>query len=159
MNRAWIPAGALAGVSVAGLLALAPLTDSLGTQVDFPNSVPVSQAVSKPPKVSVPVSVNLKTVGKVTTAAFSTRGGQAGALSTSSDNGLVGNPSPSTTSQTQTAARTTVKTATEPAVKPKKTVQRPSSIGTAGESNSNQGFAGGNDSSTGLGEQSGTPGG
>ena len=29
MNRAWIPAGALAGVSVAGLIALGPLTDSL----------------------------------------------------------------------------------------------------------------------------------
>ena len=29
MNRAWIPAGALAGVSVAGLLALGPLTDSM----------------------------------------------------------------------------------------------------------------------------------
>ena len=29
MNRAWIPAGALASVSVAGLIALGPLTDSL----------------------------------------------------------------------------------------------------------------------------------
>ena len=33
MNRAWIPAGALAGVSVAGLIALGQLTDSLGSQV------------------------------------------------------------------------------------------------------------------------------
>ena len=35
MNRAWIPAGALAGVSVAGLLALGPVTDSLSTPVEF----------------------------------------------------------------------------------------------------------------------------
>ena len=37
MNRAWIPAGALASVSVAGLIALGPLTDSLHT----PRVVPV----------------------------------------------------------------------------------------------------------------------
>ena len=40
MNRAWIPAGALAGVSVAGLIALGPLTDSMGTPVPFPTTVP-----------------------------------------------------------------------------------------------------------------------
>ena len=45
MNRAWIPAGALAGVSVAGLLALGPLTDSIGTQVAFPDPVPVKAPV------------------------------------------------------------------------------------------------------------------
>ena len=36
MNRAWIPAGALAGMSVAGLIALGPLTDPLSTPVPFP---------------------------------------------------------------------------------------------------------------------------
>ena len=42
MNRAWIPAGALASVSVAGLIALGSLTDSLGTPVTFSASVPVT---------------------------------------------------------------------------------------------------------------------
>ena len=36
MNRAWIPAGALAGVSVAGLIALGPLTNSLTQQPLLP---------------------------------------------------------------------------------------------------------------------------
>ena len=40
MNRAWIPAGALASVSVAGLIALGPLTDSLGTTVSVPDLRP-----------------------------------------------------------------------------------------------------------------------
>ncbi len=44
MNRAWIPAGALAGMSVAGLLALGPVTDSLSTPVEFATSVPVGHA-------------------------------------------------------------------------------------------------------------------
>ena len=39
MNRAWIPAGALAGVSVAGLIAIGPLlTDSLTTNASFPST-------------------------------------------------------------------------------------------------------------------------
>jgi hypothetical protein len=45
--------------------------------VETPVSVPIAAAVARPPKVSVPVSVNLKTVGHVVTAAFKARGGQA----------------------------------------------------------------------------------
>ena len=51
MNRAWIPAGALAGVSVAGLIALGPLTNSLTQQpVSFPSVVTVS-VPQTPPQV------------------------------------------------------------------------------------------------------------
>ena len=49
MNRAWIPAGALAGVSVAGLIAMGPLlTDSLGTDLPFPTSVATPTAGEHP---------------------------------------------------------------------------------------------------------------
>ena len=48
MNRAWIPAGALAGVSVAGLIALGQLTDSLDSKVDFPSNVTVDSSAAKP---------------------------------------------------------------------------------------------------------------
>jgi hypothetical protein len=157
MNRAWIPAGALAGVSVAGLLALAPLTDSLGTQVEFPTSVAVSTKVSTPQKVSVPVSVNLKTVGSVKTAAFkTTRGGEA-RVDTSSDAGQVAVHVRVTNQPTRTETK---QAPTEQDIKPKKpTPPRRTEIGTAGESNGDQGFVGGNDGSTVVGEQSGTPGG
>jgi hypothetical protein len=135
------------------LLALAPLTDSLGTQVDFPTSVPVSQAVSKPPKISVPVSVNLKTVGRVETAAFKTRGGEAKA-DTSSDTGQVAVH----TYVPKQPAKTETKVKTEADIKPTKPKKaRPPSIGDTGEANSDQGFAGGDQGSTGLGEQSGVP--
>ena len=58
MNRAWIPAGALASVSVAGLIALGPLTDSLGTTPFIPRSVQVNTSASTV-RESVPVSVNV----------------------------------------------------------------------------------------------------
>ena len=45
--------------------------------VEQPTSVPVAASVAKPPRVSVPVSVNLRAKGTATTAAFATRGGQA----------------------------------------------------------------------------------
>src|SRR3954447_21553397 len=54
MNRAWIPAGALAGVSVAGLIALGPLTDSLTPPVTFSSVVTVAapQRTFQPARVS-----------------------------------------------------------------------------------------------------------
>ena len=53
-----------------------------------PASVPLSSSLTKPLKTSVPVAVNLATVGTVTTAAFRTRGGQA--VSTTSANADAG---------------------------------------------------------------------
>ena len=76
MNRAWIPAGALAGVSVAGLIALGPLTDSLSSPVSFPPSVTVKQAASTA-STAVPVRLNKPVVGKTQTAALKPRGGRA----------------------------------------------------------------------------------
>jgi len=168
MNRAWIPAGALAGVSVAGLLALAPLTDSLGTQVTFDPNVQVSPALTKPLRTSVPVSVNLGPTGTVsTTAAYNARGGVAARTSTSSDAGLVGvrvkpkatttTPSaPTTPTETRTAPKAEPKT--EEDIKPKKQQPRQESIGGNSGVNSSEGLAGGNDTATGVGEQSNTPG-
>jgi hypothetical protein len=151
MNRAWIPAGALAGVSVAGLIALGPLIDSLGTNVSFPTSVPVTQ-LGGTSKTAVPVSVNYKQVGKTQTAALSTRGGEAAAeAATDSTEGLVGYRR-----RVVVATKTPAKTATT--TKPKKTVKRQASIGTAGESNGDSGLAGGSNDTTGLGEQAPTPG-
>jgi hypothetical protein len=163
MNRAWIPAGALAGVSVAGLLALAPLTDSLGTKVEFAPIVPVSPSLTKPLHVSVPVSVNLQTVGSVTTsAALKTRGGAAKS-NTGSDTGTVAvrirpnTSSPAT--ETKAAAKTVTQAPTESAIKPKKTPARPKSIGGTSGANGDAGLTGGNTGTTGVGEQSNTPGG
>jgi hypothetical protein len=152
MNRAWIPAGALAGVSVAGLIALGPLT-SLDTAVPFPTSIPISQA-GKPSKGAVPVNYSVPgPSGTTATAALrGGRGGQAAASSpTSSDTGYVGYRREVTTRQTP--AKVVV---TTPA-KPKKVVKRPTSIGTTGEMNSSSGLAGGSNSSTSHGEQAATP--
>ena len=77
MNRAWIPAGALAGVSVAGLIALGQVTDSLNTPVSFQSSVAVT--TPKPSASAAPVSFPASVVGKTTHAAL-TRGGQAVAV-------------------------------------------------------------------------------
>jgi hypothetical protein len=149
MNRAWIPAGALAGVSVAGLIALGPLTDSLGTTVSFPTSVPITQS-GKPSKGTVPVNYNVSgAAGKTSTAAL-THGGQAAAVPpTSSDTGYVGY-------RREVATQEAPAKVVTPA-KPKKTVKRRQSIGTTGETNSSSGLAGGSDGSTSLGEQAATP--
>lgn len=94
MNRAWIPAGALAGVSVAGLIALGQLTDSLGAPVTFDSSValpPVNvQHTSKP----VSVKIDRGAVGSTSTSAALNidRGGPASAANPilSGDSGSVG---------------------------------------------------------------------
>ena len=164
MNRAWIPAGALAGVSVAGLLAMGPLTDSMSTPVSFPQAVTVVQpATSAKQSSSVPVSLNLKSaVGSTETAALKTnRGGQASASTTSGSEGQVAlklhsQVSTHTATVTQSTTTTTTNTATPPA-KPKKVVKRLQLIGTVGETNSDSGFASGSSGKTSTGESSPTP--
>jgi hypothetical protein len=150
MNRAWIPAGALAGVSVAGLIALGPLTDSLGTKVSFSPSVAgVSQTHSNAGTKVVPVSLSVKeAVGDVRTAALnSSRGGESAVTATSGDDGLVGYRNSKVT-----AKPTTTRPVTPPKAKPKKTPKRQALIGTSGEQNGDTGLAGsdsGGNSSTG----------
>lgn len=164
MNRAWIPAGALAGVSVAGLIALGPLTDSLNTQVTFPVSIPAAPQTgpSKAP-ASVPVSYNAGLVGTTSTAAVTTRGGKSAAtVSANSDAGFAGYQKfHSTSNSTATATATRDTTATPPppaAATKKKSVKRQTSIiGTIGEQNGDSGLAGGSKGTTSLGEQSSTP--
>jgi hypothetical protein len=161
MNRAWIPAGALAGVSVAGLLAMGPLTDSMSSPVSFPQPVTVAQpsTVAKQSS-SVPVSLTVKSaVGSTETAALRTnRGGHASAFTTSGSEGQVALKLHSQVStHTATAVtHSTTPTATPPA-KPKKVVKRLQSIGTVGETNSDSGFAGGSGGKTSTGESSPTP--
>jgi len=159
MNRAWIPAGALASVSVAGLIALGPLTDSLGTQVSFHPTLAVTTPAAGQTRV-LPVSVDRGVSGTTATSVSAAlkvvrRGGEAtlAAATPSGDVGQVGFKR--TTSPSQTRAATTVK----PTVKPKKTVKRASSIGANSGPNGDNGLAGGGSgSSTSVGAQSGTPG-
>ena len=160
MNRAWIPAGALASVSVAGLIALGPLTDSLGTQVSFHPTLAVTTPAAGQTRV-LPVSVDRGVSGTTATSVSAAlkvvrRGGEATVAATtpSGDVGQVGYKRNSPSSQTR-AATTTVK----PTVKPKKTVKRASSIGANSGPNGDNGLAGGGSgSSTSVGAQSGTPG-
>lgn len=155
MNRAWIPAGALAGVSVAGLIALGQLTDSLNAPVGFPGAVSVD-AQTQPHTTAVPVNLDLGQVGKIARLSL-TRGGQAAATTSNEDSGLVGfKKTPATHSNTASA---TVRTTHAPAVK-KKVVKRATSIGADSGPNTDQGLAGGGASSSqsGPGELTGTPG-
>jgi hypothetical protein len=156
MNRAWIPAGALASVSVAGLIALGPLTDSLGTQVSFHPTLAVTTPTAGHTRV-VQVSVDLGASGTTATdtaALKVVRGGEAtvAAATPSGDVGQVGFHHTSSPSQTR-AATTTVE------AKPKKTVKRAASIGGNSGPNGDNGLAGGSSgSSSTSGGVSGTPG-
>jgi hypothetical protein len=155
MNRAWIPAGALAGVSVVGLIALGHITDSLGTPVTFSPSVAVTTPNASRGSV-LPVSVDYGQRGSTRTAALQ-RGGRAAVTSTNSDAGLVGfKRAPAT--QPNSLAPTTP-TATPPPAKPKKTVKRQTLItGATSGPNDDQGLAGSHSGGTaGLGEQSSKP--
>jgi hypothetical protein len=164
MNRAWIPAGALAGVSVAGLIALGPLTSSLGTQVTFNPALAVT-ASSPTHQGSVPVSVDLGATGSTKTAvsaALNSKGGrQAPAATTSGDAGQVGykrTASSSSTTAPATLRPTPSVTPTAPSAPPKKPVKRQDSIGADSGPNSTDGLAGGSShTSTSTGAQSGTP--
>jgi hypothetical protein len=162
MNRAWIPAGALASVSVAGLIALGPLTDSLGTPVSFQPSVtvPMPHAAHKG---TVPVNLDLGTVGRnIIEATVKPRGGQAATQApTSGDAGQVGFHRPAAPSQPNSVPATVTPsptTTTKPTTT-KKTVKRATSIGATSGPNGDTGLAtGGPHPSTGVGEQSSTPG-
>jgi hypothetical protein len=165
VNRAWIPAGALAGVSVAGLMALGPLTDSLTAPVSFEPSIAVTTGYPLG-QTEKPVSLKIDQgpTGSVQTAALSSaRGGQANAAATKAavngDQGAVGyhitSPAPPVTS-TVTSTRSSNSTPTKPpkaAVKP-----RQNSIGGSSGPNGDNGLAGGSSGSTSVGGQSGTPG-
>jgi hypothetical protein len=156
MNRAWIPAGALAGVSVAGLIALGHITDSLGTPVTFNPSVAVTTP-SASRASALPVSVDYGQRGSTKTAALQ-RGGRAAVTSTNSDAGLVGfKRAPST--QSNTAAPATTSIVTPPPAKKPKTVKRQTLItGATSGPNDDQGLAGSHSGGTaGLGEQSSKP--
>jgi hypothetical protein len=154
MNRAWIPAGALAGVSVAGLIALGPLTGSLTSQPSFQSVVTVS--VPQTPSKSAPVDYNLKSVGTIAHASY--RGGQAAAAAQNGDTGPVSlqikKPAPQTSHATAPPAPPTA-----PAKPVKKPVKRPASIGATSGPNGDAGLAGGNTNGpTHRGEQQSTPG-
>jgi hypothetical protein len=158
MNRAWIPAGALASVSVAGLIALGPLTDSLNPPVNFHPTFAVTTPDAGKTRV-VPVSVNYGTKGTTNTNAAAaslalTRGGAATtAPTTNSDAGTVGFHK---TSSPPSTASATVES--KPKVKPK-TVKRQNSIGAQSGPNGDNGLAsGGSGSGSNVGAQSGTPG-
>ena len=155
MNRAWIPAGALAGVSVAGLIAVGQLTSSLGTEeVSFPSSVAVTSAAPSPH--AVPVSYPAAVVGKITHAAL-TRGGQAATQTpTSGEAGQVSVPIQKSAPATQPTAPTPTTSATVPKKKPK----RRDSIGgvTSGSTNGDAGLtAGGTHSKSANGVLMSTP--
>ena len=136
MNRAWIPAGALASVSVAGLIALGPLTDSLGTTAPFRPSIPVNTGPTKVTS-AVPVSVSLRGVGTIKTTPAVVRGGPAKSTSVTSDSGQVGYKR-----HVSVAPRVST-TPTPPAVKPaKKTPKRQETLGATGETNGDNGLAG-----------------
>jgi hypothetical protein len=164
MNRAWIPAGALAGVSVAGLLALGPLTDSLTKPVTFAASAPATQPIQKK-SAFVPVSISLGAKGTTHTkapvpASLHSRGGVADDTSNAGQVSLkvrsTHSAAPTTSSGT---SHTTTAPPPPPAAKPKKkAVKRPAIIGDVGESNPDSGLAGGDNTKTSLGEQSSTPG-
>ena len=138
MNRAWIPAGALAGVSVAGLIALGPLTSSLGTQVSFHPTLAVTTPTAGHTRV-VRVSVDLGASGTTATdtaALRVVRGGEAtvAGATPSGDVGHVGFKRTSSSSQARSGT-TTVK------AKPK-TVKRVISIGGNSGPNGDSGLAG-----------------
>ena len=159
MNRAWIPAGALAGVSVAGLIALGPLTDSLSSPVSFHPTLTVA-APTLPSKGAVRVSVDVGIVGSAETSApasLSQGGRQAPAAPTSGEAGQVGfkrTPSAPTTAPVPPSVTQTPSVTPTPKPKPK----RPASIGAASGPNGDNGLAGGGSgNSTNTGAQSGTP--
>ncbi len=157
MNRAWIPAAALAGVSVAGLIALGPLTDSLNTKVPFPTAV--TTEAGPQPRAFVAVSYSKGPSGTTSTkSAALKRGGASTTPPPTSDTGQVGYRHYVATPPTsQTAPSTPSSTPTAPA-KPKKTTKRAKSIGAVGETNGDSGFAGGSGASSGLGETNSKPG-
>jgi hypothetical protein len=155
MNRAWIPAGALASVSVAGLLALGPLTDSMGTKVSFPVSVSAPKQ-SPASTTDVPVKYDVDSASGVTQTAALARGGESESFTPNTDTGQVGFHVRSSGSATS-KVKITTKAATKASAKKKKVTKRATSITGIGETNSTSGLTGGSGASTDLGEQAPTP--
>lgn len=157
MNRAWIPAGALAGVSVAGLIALGPLTDSLSPPVAFPSAVvtvPAPQSLLKPVRVSVNAGVRGRT-GTINAAVSA--GGRSDANATSGEVAYAKKPAP--TSHVPATTTAPPPASPPPAKTVKKAVKRQASIGGSSGPNDSSGLASGaSDGSPGRGEQSSTPG-
>jgi hypothetical protein len=160
MNRAWIPAGALASVSVAGLIALGPLTSSLNPPVNFTPSLTVATPkVANQGSVGVSVDIGRKGTTDTNVGAALDRGGAAiAAPATNGDAGQVGfKRSESSNSTAPATVRVRTSTAAAPKPKPKKP-QRQSSIGADSGPTATEGLAGsGSSGSTSHGETSGTP--
>jgi hypothetical protein len=162
MNRAWIPAGALAGVSVAGLMALGHLTDSLTSPVTFAPQVAVTSTVPAKAEQPVSLSIDQGTTGSISHVALShQRGGQASTTRppVSGESGQVGYRIPAPThhvAATVTATPSSNSTASKPP--PKATAKRPASLGGWSGQNGDTGLASGGNGSTSVGAQSGTPG-
>lgn len=160
MNRAWIPAGVLASVSVAGLVALGPLTDSLQKPVSFSSVVTVPQ--TPPAKRFVPVSASAGVVGNVKTKHASLdnahRGGAAEAP-TSGETGPVAVKISHNPPAVQAPATTPRVTAPAAPAKKKTNKPRPTSIGGSSGPNGDEGLASGGSGSGsgGGGEQQNTP--
>jgi hypothetical protein len=159
MNRAWIPAGALAGVSVAGLIALGPLTDSLTPPVPFPSGV-VTVATPQSVLKAAPVSVIRGKSGTTNTVATVTRGGKS--LDTNAAAGEVAYAKKPQVTPRATSTGTTTPppaAASVPPKPPKKAVKRQATIGGLSGPNDSSGLASGSSSGqTGRGEQQSTPG-
>ena len=79
MNRAWIPAGALASVSVAGLIALGPLTDSLHTAGVVPVRRDGFRADAAEERCRSAYSPPAESVGNIEHAALTASAGRASA--------------------------------------------------------------------------------
>jgi hypothetical protein len=158
MNRAWIPAGALAGVSVAGLLALGPLTDSMSPKVSFEPAVATVADTNSSAQLPVSVRLNQGIRGVVVTKSA---GGRLTAP-VNGDSGLVGYRKNSARSSTATAGastrtRVTVRTVTPAKKVVKKAPKRQGAIGGSSETNSSSGLANGAGSGQqGAGEQAST---
>ena len=140
MNRAWIPAGALAGVSVAGLIALGPLTDSLSTPVTFATSVVHGASDAADSARAVPVSVNVRRRrehqdrGPSRAAARPRRRRRTATPGSSPKTGVTRHDSGGPDDPAARPRR-------QPPAKPKKPPKRPTSIGGTGGPNSDEGLA------------------
>ena len=156
MNRAWIPAGALAGVSVAGLIALGPLTNSLTQQPSFPSAVTVS--VPQTPPKALPVSYSRRgAVGNIEHAALKvSRAGRQPARAATSVRSL----SRSRRSQPHRRRKRRLRRRRpHPQSRKKKAAKRPATIGGVSGPNSDAGLAGSNpNGSTHNGDLQSTPG-
>jgi hypothetical protein len=156
MNRAWIPAGALASLSVAGLLALGPLTDSMGTSVAFPESVDAPSPAAQN-TTARPVSLDIQIAGVTDTAAFRSRGDEATRIKTTNDDtGFVGARSSTKKSSVRTTTKSTTKAPAKSTTK-KTVTKRQLSIEAIGETNSTSGLTGVSGTGTDVGEQAPTP--